>query len=102
MRKRIVRHCHAAPSVELPICVAVAVCELRIFHERHATVTQLPFLYFAAVAALWFAPDSLRKGVIHKRVETLVSTLLCPCRVGKISFASQALNHRLAETNKQY
>ena len=46
-------------------------------------VTQLPFLYFAAVAALWFAPDSLRKGVIHKRVETLVSTLLCPCRVGK-------------------
>ena len=22
-RKRIVRHCHAAPSVELPICVAV-------------------------------------------------------------------------------
>ena len=42
------------------------------------------------------------KGVIHKRVETLVSTLLCPCRAGKISFASQALNHRLAETNKQY
>ena len=27
---------------------------------------------------------SLRKGVIHKRVETLVSTLLCPCRAGKI------------------
>ena len=83
MRKRIVRHCHAAPSVELPICVAVAVCELQIFHERHATVTQLPFLYFAAVAALWFAPDSLRKGVIHKRVETLVSTLLCARRAGK-------------------
>ena len=25
-----------------------------------------------------------RKRVIHKRVETLVSTLLCPCRVGKM------------------
>ena len=45
-----------------------AVCELRIFHERHATVTQLPFLYFAAVAALWFAPDPLRKrGKIRGR-----------------------------------
>ena len=30
------------------------------------------------------------KGVIHKRVETLVSTLLCACRVGKIPLASQA------------
>ena len=59
-------------------------------------------LLFEAVAGLWSAPDYLRKGVIHKRVETLVSTLLCPCRAGKISFASQALNHRLAETNKQY
>ena len=58
--------------------------------------------HFEAVAGLWSAPDYLRKGVIHKRVETLVSTLLCPCRAGKISFASQALNHRLAETNKQY
>ena len=59
-------------------------------------------LFFEAVAGLWSALDYLRKGVIHKRVETLVSTLLCPCRAGKISFASQALNHRLAETNKQY
>ena len=59
-------------------------------------------LLFEAVAGLWSAPDYLRKEVIHKRVETLVSTLLCPCRAGKISFASQALNHRLAETNKQY
>ena len=60
-------------------------------------------LLFEAVAALRFSPDySKGKGVIHKRVETLVSTLLCPCRAGKISFASQALNHRLAETNKQY
>ena len=59
-------------------------------------------LFFEAVAGLWSAPDYLRKGVIHKRVETLVSTLLCPCRAGKIAFASQALNHRLAETNKQY
>ena len=40
-------------------------------------------LFFEAVAGLWSAPDYLRKGVIHKRVETLVSTLLCPCRVGK-------------------
>ena len=31
-----------------------------------------------------FARLSQRKGVIHKRVETLVSTLLCPCRAGKI------------------
>ena len=48
----------------------------------------LPFPIFEAVAGLWSAPDYLRKGVIHKRVETLVSTLLCPCRAGKISFAS--------------
>ena len=41
-------------------------------------------LFFEAVAGLWSAPDYLRKGVIHKRVETLVSTLLCPCRAGKI------------------
>ena len=47
-------------------------------------------LFFEAVAGLWSAPDYLRKGVIHKRVETLVSTLLCPCRAGKIPFASQA------------
>ena len=60
-------------------------------------------LFFEAVAALRFSPDYPKgKGVIHKRVETLVSTLLCPCRAGKISFALQALNHRLAETNKQY
>ena len=41
-------------------------------------------LLFEAVAALRFSPDYPKgKGVIHKRVETLVSTLLCPCRVGK-------------------
>ena len=61
----------------------------------------LPFPIFEAVAGLWSAPDYLRKGD-SQEVETLVSTLLCPCRAGKISFASQALNHRLAETNKQY
>ena len=30
----------------------------------------LPFPFFEAVAGLWSAPDYLRKGVIHKRVET--------------------------------
>ena len=40
-------------------------------------------LFFEAVAGLWSAPDYLRKGVIHKRVETLVSTLLCARRAGK-------------------
>ena len=40
-------------------------------------------LLFEAVAALRFSPDYPKgKGVIHKRVETLVSTLLCPRRVG--------------------
>ena len=56
----------------------------------------LPFPIFEAVAGLWSAPDYLRKGVIHKRVETLVSTLLCPCRAGKIPFASQAQMPRMA------
>ena len=65
------------------MCSSTLSVNCKFFHERHATVTQLPFLYFAAVAALWFAPDSLRKGVIHKRVETLVSTLLCARRAGK-------------------
>ena len=42
-------------------------------------------LLFEAVAALRFSLDYPKgKGVIHKRVETLVSTLLCPCRAGKI------------------
>ena len=36
------------------------------------------------VSALQISPCPHRKGEIHKRVETLVSTLLCPCRAGKI------------------
>ena len=52
-------------------------------------------LLFEAVAALRFSPDYPKgKGEIHKRVETLVSTLLCPCRVGKIPLASQATTSR--------
>ena len=53
----------------------------------------LPFLYSLSSEQ---PLCSLRKGVIHKRVETLVSTLLCPCRVGKIPFASQAQMPRMA------
>ena len=55
-------------------------------------------LFFEAVAGLWSAPDYLRKGVIHKRVETLVSTLLCPCRAGKIRSLRKRLfyKHRCA------
>ena len=41
-------------------------------------------LFFYAYAVYHLLPSCLqRKGVIHKRVETLVSTLLCACRVGK-------------------
>ena len=58
----------------------------------------LPFPIFEAVAGLWSAPDYLRKGVIHKRVETLVSTLLCPCRAGKFRSLRKRLlyKHRCA------
>ena len=55
----------------------------------------LPFPYFEAVAALRFSPCPLRKGVIHKRVETLVSTLLCACRVGKIPSLRKRNSHDL-------
>ncbi len=47
-------------------------------------------LLFEAVAGLWFSPDYLRKGVKIRGWKPQVSTLLCPCRGGKIPFASQA------------
>ena len=50
------------------------------------------------VSALQISPCPHRKGVIHKRVETLVSTLLCPCRAGKIRSLRKRLlyKHRCA------
>ena len=55
----------------------------------------LPFLYSLSSEQ---PLCSLRKGVIHKRVETLVSTLLCPCRAGKIRSLRKRLlcKHRCA------
>ena len=44
-RYRIVRHCYAAPSVELPICVAVRYLTLRTGCEKHGRKNPLPFLF---------------------------------------------------------
>ena len=52
----------------------------------------LPFLY--SLSSL-IAAVLNRKGVIHKRVETLVSTLLCACRVGKIPSLRKRNSHDL-------
>ena len=43
-RYRIVRHCYAAPSVELPICVAVRYLTLRTGCEKHGRKNPLPYL----------------------------------------------------------
>ena len=83
----------AAPSVDLTACVAVIYPPLRICGYMDAQSTScgrknpLPFPHSLSSEQ---PPCPLRKGVIHKRVETLVSTLLCACRVGKIPLASQA------------
>ena len=83
----------AAPSVDLTACVAVIYPTLRICGYMDAQSTScgrknpLPFPHSLSSEQ---PPCPLRKGVIHKRVETLVSTLLCACRVGKIPLASQA------------
>ena len=59
--------------------------------------TPLPFPCFAAVTCRQSAPCPLRKWVIHKRVETLVSTLLCArAASAQISFASQAITHKIS------
>ena len=39
------RHCYAAPSVELPICVAVRYLILRTGCEKHGRKNPLPFLF---------------------------------------------------------
>ena len=44
-RYRIVRHCYAAPSVELPICVAVRYLTLRIGCERYGRKNPLPYSF---------------------------------------------------------
>ena len=43
-----------------------------------------------------------KEMVIHKRVETLVSTLLRPRGVSAVSFASKAKNHRLSKNYRIY
>ncbi len=57
-------------------------------------ITRLPFFFSQRSPLSDFRRAMFRKRVIHKRVETLVSTLLCPCRVGKIPLASQATTSR--------
>ena len=42
-RYRIVRHCYAAPSVELPVCVADRYLTLRTGCEKHGRKNPLPF-----------------------------------------------------------
>ena len=59
------------------VCVAVWNLTLRIGREMGALCAPLrkkkssAVPHFEAVAGLWSAPDYLRKGVIHKRVETV-------------------------------
>ncbi len=42
-RYRIVRHCYAAPSVELPVCVAVRCLTLRTGCEKHGRKNPLSY-----------------------------------------------------------
>ena len=83
----------AALCVDYTTCVAERYLTLRICGYMDAQSTScgrknpLPFPHSLSSEQ---PPCPLRKGVIHKRVETLVSTLLCACRVGKIPLASQA------------
>ena len=83
----------AAPNVDLTACVAVIYPTLRIcgyMDVQSASCGRENPLPFPHSLSSEQPPCPLRKGVIHKRVETLVSTLLCACRVGKIPLASQA------------
>ena len=68
------RHCYAALSVELPICVAVRYPTLRIcgYMARKARPAEEKILCRSPiVSALQISPCYPKgKGVIHKRVET--------------------------------
>ena len=44
-RYRIVRHCYAAPSVELPVCVAEHYLTLRTGYEKHGRKNPLPYSF---------------------------------------------------------
>ena len=65
-------------------CVAARYLTLRIVRERHERKNPLSFSFFTAVAGLWLAPDDLRKGEKIRGGKPLVSTLLRPCREGRI------------------
>ena len=106
-----VRHCYAAPSVELPVCVAERYLTLRIrgymdgYQSSCGRKNPLPFLYSLSSANFAVLRGN---GEIHKRGthslnprtarekglvaygQTLVSTLLCArATSAQIPFASQ-------------
>ena len=93
------RHCYAAPSGELPVCVAEHYLTLRTGYEKLGRKNPLPFPLFAAVTCRQSAPDYPRErgdpqeggnrrclpSCAPARRQRRLSTLLCPCRAGKIS-----------------
>ena len=83
-----VRHCYAAPSVELPVCVAERYLTLRIrgymdgYQSSCGRKNSLPFLYSLSSANFAVLRGN---GEIHKRGGNLwCPSLLCARRVGEL------------------
>ena len=83
-----VRHCYAAPSVELPVCVAERYLTLRIrgymdgYQSSCGRKNPLPFLYSLSSANFAVLRGN---GEIHKRGGNLwCPSLLCARRVGEL------------------
>ena len=105
-RKRIVRHCHAAPSVELPICVVVRYLTLQTGLDmgahcaplRQKKSSAVPLSRSGHMSVICARPS--RKEVGVKRVETVGVYPLAPPRGAANPRAPQSATPRLISSEK--